>query len=406
MLRAGWMLALVVGLTADAADASLAGDTIAAEVIWETTQTSWPPGFDVLIAAGTTAIVDLGLDTPEYSVPFFSLGGSRFEIDFFDGPSIGGSTDALLIHVDFADFGAWPIPSTFEVRLSDLDWLPDPGSIESVVKVSGEPGVLEVIGFTADSITLGMAGPITIGGTGFDVEYRYVASHAPVTILGPFIVSNAFLTPDCFFQGGCTSGDFPIDWGVIRSFDYASALGPLDEILDVFIDGTWGGNFGFGGTAPIEVYLEGQLVAECLVGQPCWDNAATVDWNGGAGFLLSDLGVDFSAPAIQALFDDGVADLSVVQNGLTSVNLSNLLLEVHVPEPGFASGLGVALLGVVGLALRRDPLRRADRLDREQGIARAPHPAARRGPTADAQCTSDARSTPVSAVRRPRRFSL
>ena len=33
VLRAGWMLALAVGLTADAADASLAGDTIAAEVI-------------------------------------------------------------------------------------------------------------------------------------------------------------------------------------------------------------------------------------------------------------------------------------------------------------------------------------------------------------------------------------
>jgi hypothetical protein len=95
------------------ANASLAGDQISAEVIWEPVPEDWPAGFNELISAGTTAIVDLAPSTPEYDIPFFSLGGSSFEIDFFDGPSIGGSTNALSIHVDFADFAAWPIPDTF-----------------------------------------------------------------------------------------------------------------------------------------------------------------------------------------------------------------------------------------------------------------------------------------------------
>jgi hypothetical protein len=170
-------------------------------------------------------------------------------------------------------------------------------------------------------------------------------------ILGPFTVSDVFATPDCFFEGGCTGEDFPVDWGVIRTFNYSSALTPGDEVIDIFIDGTWGGNSGYSGTAPVELYLEGIPVTECLIFEPCWDSASTVDWNGGAGFLLSDLGVDFSNPAVRALFEDGTAELSVIQNDLTSVNLSNLRLMVHVvPEPSRIAGIvaGSVMLLVLG----------------------------------------------------------
>ncbi len=177
----------------------------------------------------------------------------------------------------------------------------------------------------------------------------------PVTILGPFTVSDVFETPDCFFQGSCTGEDFPMDWGVIRTFDYSTALTPGDEVIDIFIDGTWGGNLGFGGTAPVEVYLEGILVAECLIFQPCWNDASTVDWNGGAGFLLSDLGVDFSDPTVRALFEDGMADLSAIQNDLTSVNLTNLSLMVHVvPEPSRIAGIVAGSVMLLGLGLLRN----------------------------------------------------
>jgi len=299
------------------ADASLAGDQISAEVIWEPVQEDWPAGFNVLIPAGTTAIVDLAPATPEYSVPFFSLGGSRFEIDFFDGPSIGGSTNALSIHVDFADFGAWPIPDTFQVTLSDLDWTDQPGQLESVVKVSGDPGILEVIGFTDDSITLSMAAEELIGGTGFDVEYRYTASHGTTTINGPFTTPNVFVTPGCF--PSCVPGDFPIDWGAIGTFNYM--LPPGDQIVDVVVSGTWGDSASFDSSAPVELYLDGVLVAECVQFAPCWlDDGMLVDWS----FSFANNMV----PGFESLFTDGQAVLTAIQNDEISVILSNLELVI------------------------------------------------------------------------------
>ena len=128
---------------------------------------------------------------------------------------------------------------------------------------------------------------------------------------GPFFTADVFLTPDCWFtEPGCATEDFPVDWGVVGTFNYAISAG--QQVEDVLINGTWGGGSGFGGTAPVQVFLEGILVAECIISDPCWVNTSTVDWNDGSGFLLSDLGVDFSSPAVRALFEDGSADLSVV----------------------------------------------------------------------------------------------
>jgi hypothetical protein len=169
----------------------------------------------------------------------------------------------------------------------------------------------------------------------------------------PFYVADIFVTPDCFFQGGCAPEDFPVDWGVLRTFEYG--VPPGDPISDVRIQGTWGDGVFFGGSAPAEIYLEGILVAECLENQPCWDNAATEDSNGGSGFLLSDLGVDLSDPTVQALFADGSAQLTAIQNDEFSLNVSNLKLTVYVPEPQqwMMLGAGALLLGFLNRTRRR-----------------------------------------------------
>jgi hypothetical protein len=161
-----------------------------------------------------------------------------------------------------------------------------------------------------------------------------------------FFAADVFATPACFGEGGCTPADFPEDWGVVRTFHYGVPTGL--QVDDVLINGTWGGDL-WGGSAPVVIYLESFPVAECLEFDPCWDNASTLDWNAGAGFLLSDLGVDFSDPGVQALFDDGMAELSLVQNGEISANFSNLEVTVFVPEPDLVLGLvfGVVLLGVL-----------------------------------------------------------
>ena len=296
------------------ASASLAGDLISAEVIWEPVQEDWPPGYNELIPAGTTAIVDLAPSTPEYDIPFFGLGGSSFEIDFFDGPLIGGSTNALSIYVDFADFGAWPIPDTFQVTLTDLDFSP-PSQITSVVKVSGEPDVLEVIAFSDDSITLSMDSEVLVGGTGFEVEYRYTFAEDTTSTIGPITASNVFITPSCF--PGCDPSDFPIDWGTIRTFNYT--VPPGRQVVDAVVSGTWGDGSPFDSSAPVELYLDGVLVAECVQFALCWlDDGQLVDWS--FGFAAN------AVPGIDTLFGDGQANLTAVQNDEISVILSNLEL--------------------------------------------------------------------------------
>ena len=109
---------------------------------------------------------------------------------------------------------------------------------------------------------------------------------ADVLELGPYSVADLTATPGC--APSCLPTDFPVDWGVQRTFSYT--LKPGDQVTDIRIDGTWGGVSER--SAPVEVYLEGILVATCTALDPCiTDVAGRVDWNGGAGFLLSDLGV-------------------------------------------------------------------------------------------------------------------
>jgi hypothetical protein len=170
------------------------------------------------------------------------------------------------------------------------------------------------------------------------------------TMLGPFTLPDVVKTPSCWFSESCTPDDFPFDWGIVETFEYT--LTPGWGIEDILINGTWGGDV-FNSSAPVEVYLEGILVTECLMTDPCWSEASKVDWNGGEGFLLSDLGVDFTDPAILALFWDGSADLSLIQTDIISANISNLSLTLYLPEPGGVAGLLVGLGWLVALTDRR-----------------------------------------------------
>ena len=165
----------------------------------------------------------------------------------------------------------------------------------------------------------------------------------------PLFAADVFETPACWAAGTCSPADFPQDWGVIRTFEYDVPDGPIE---DAWLLGTWGGDV-FDSSAPAEIYLEGILITECVEFDPCWQPGSTVDWNGGRGFLLSSLGVDFSDPGVQADFADGSAELSVIQNDVISTHFSNLKL--YVPEPGTLASLmsGGLFLAWVGRAGRR-----------------------------------------------------
>ncbi len=151
--------------------------------------------------------------------------------------------------------------------------------------------------------------------------------------LGPFATSDVFETPGC--SPACTPGDFPLDYGVLRTFVYT--LTPGDVVTDILIEGVWGGTNPR--SAPVEVYLGAARVATCTAADLCiTDPTGRVAWNGGAGFRLTDLGVDL------ADFQGNDATLSVVQTGTATadtVDLSGLQVTVFVErtcEPEICDG--------------------------------------------------------------------
>lgn len=169
---------LLAALQAAPAGASLLGD----QIIITGTVTDPAAPLGPPLTQSVTATVDTAPGAPDFSLGFPGIAAS-FVIDFFDGPAIGGSTDAIRIALDLGNLlGESPtFPITFPVRIaltfSDLDWVDGPGAVTSVTRVGGSPGALEDIFFGADFIALSMGPPITIASTTLEAEFRYTATH-------------------------------------------------------------------------------------------------------------------------------------------------------------------------------------------------------------------------------------
>lgn len=134
-----------------------------------------------------------------------------------------------------------------------------------------------------------------------------------------FSLNDVLLTPPCWFTGGCSVGDFPVDWGVRGSLTYT--IPQNTQIRDVIISGSWGDVDNFDSSAAAEIYVDGVLIAECLDGEPCWlQGNGLIDWS----FSFANSGI----ANWQDKFLDGVAEISIIQNNEISVVLSNLRVQI------------------------------------------------------------------------------
>lgn len=129
---------------------------------------------------------------------------------------------------------------------------------------------------------------------------------------------------------------------------------PGEHVVAATISGYWGTAEYPNSTAPVDVYLDGILVAQCVLGQTCSaDSSGLTPWsrNMTAAELLH--------------FDDGSATLTVVQTDNTRVRLGASTLTIQtgpIVVPGVPALSPSALLAVLaavaaagGLALRRVP---------------------------------------------------
>ena len=145
---------------------------------------------------------------------------------------------------------------------------------------------------------------------------------------------------------------------------FAIALPAGETIASAALAGTFG-NSSATSSAPVQVFLDGALVATCRDVDPCFDSQVPVAWS-------FDL-----APADFALLADGSAALSALRTGGQVVRLGETTLTVTtVPEPSSALLLG---LGLTALALAHRPASRgAPRKRAKRSGARAQRAAGER----------------------------
>jgi hypothetical protein len=121
---------------------------------------------------------------------------------------------------------------------------------------------------------------------------------------------------------------------------FAIALPPGEAIASAALAGTFG-NSSATSSAPVQVFLDGLLVATCRDVDPCFDSLVPVAWS----FDLD--------PADFDLLADGSATLGALRTGGQLVRLGETTLTVTtVPEPSSALLLG---LGLAALALAQRP---------------------------------------------------
>lgn len=145
------------------------------------------------------------------------------------------------------------------------------------------------------------------------------------------------------FDGPAATTDFPLPPVYIGTFT------PGVGLAAATISGTYGSDIVSTSTAGFDLFLDGIMVAQCVYLDPgCWQ----------AGAAYRPWSYTFSGAEL-SIFDDGLADLTVVQTSQTSIRLGSLTLEgrtVVTPEPMTAVLLAVGLLGMAFVARKREEL--------------------------------------------------
>jgi hypothetical protein len=141
--------------------------------------------------------------------------------------------------------------------------------------------------------------------------------------------------PEFNFDG---EPSFPTAEQIVGVFSYAVPI--HESIVSASVSGTFG-NSTVSSSAPVEMFVDGVFLGECLITSPCYQ-VGLVDFS-------------FDVPNLGDLMD-GSLTLSIVQTNqyFTRLGVTTLTIETTpTPIPATAWLFGSGLLGLVGIARRK-----------------------------------------------------
>lgn len=174
---------------------------------------------------------------------------------------------------------------------------------------------------------------------------RRVAAAAALAVSSFASQAATVITALPDFNGTLHNSGFPIDLGVVGTFNYALPSGAT--ITSATFSGTYGTQQFSGSTAGFDVEIEGDSVTVCVVNTPCW--------NGSGPFAPFSFALDAST---FAGLSDGSADLRVSQTSGFFVRLGTPTLTIEyelnaVPVPASFTLAGLGLLALAATPRRR-----------------------------------------------------